>query len=56
MDMASRRFIVSTRKIERMYDSLIWKEVGESYLFGLKVLNGCHESMINIIGNDFGIS
>jgi hypothetical protein len=29
MDMASRRFIESTRKTKRMYDSLIWKEVGE---------------------------
>jgi hypothetical protein len=56
MDMASRRFIGSTRKTERMYDSLIWKEVGESCLFGFKVLNGCHESMINLVGNDFGIS
>jgi hypothetical protein len=56
MDMASRRFIGSTRKTERMYDSLIWKEVGESCLSGLKVLNGCHESMINLVGNDFGIS
>jgi hypothetical protein len=56
MDMASRRFIGSTRKTERMYDSLIWKEVGESCLFGLKVLDGCHESMINLVCNDFGIS
>jgi hypothetical protein len=56
MDMASRRFIGSTRKTKRMYDSLIWKEVGESCLFGFKVLNECHESMINLVGNDFGIS
>jgi hypothetical protein len=34
MDMASRRFIGSTRETERIYDSLIWKEVGESCLFG----------------------
>jgi hypothetical protein len=54
--MASRRFIGSTRKTERMYDSLIWKEVGESCLFGFKVLDGCRESMINLVGNDFGIS
>jgi hypothetical protein len=56
MDMASRRFIGSTREPKRIYDSLIWKEVGESCLFGLKVLNRCHESMINLICNDFGIS
>jgi hypothetical protein len=56
MDMASRRFIGSTRKTKRMYDSLILKEVGESFLFGFKVLNECHESMINFVGNDFGIS
>jgi hypothetical protein len=56
MDMASRGFIGSTRKTKRMYDSLIWKEVGESCLFGFKVLNECHERMINLVGNDFGIS
>jgi hypothetical protein len=56
MDMASRRFLGPTRETERMYDSLIWKEVGESCLFGLKVLGGCHESMINLVCNDFGIS
>jgi hypothetical protein len=56
MDMASRRFLGPTRETERMYDSLIWKEVGESCLFGLKVLSGCHESMINLVYNDFGIS
>jgi effector-binding domain-containing protein len=27
MDMASRRYIGSTRETERVYDSLIWKEV-----------------------------
>jgi hypothetical protein len=41
-------------KTKRMYDSLMWKDVGESCLFGLKVFDGCHESMINIVCNDFG--
>jgi hypothetical protein len=36
LDMASRRFIGSTRKTERIYDSLIRKEVGESCLFWIK--------------------
>jgi hypothetical protein len=49
------RIIGSTRETERIYDSLIWKEVGESCLFGLKVLNRCHEIMINLVCNDFGI-
>jgi hypothetical protein len=32
-----------------VYDSLMWEEVGESCLFGLKVLNGCHVSMTKIV-------
>jgi hypothetical protein len=57
MDMAPRGLIGSTtKKTERIYDFLIRKEVGESCLFGLKVLNGCHESMINLVCNDFEIS
>jgi hypothetical protein len=56
MDMASRRFIGSTGKTERMYDPLIWKEVGGSCLFELKVLDGCYESMVNLVCNDVGIS
>jgi hypothetical protein len=54
MDMASRIFIGSTRETERMYDSLIWKEVGESCQFGLMVWNGRHEDMAKFLSNNFG--
>jgi hypothetical protein len=54
MDMASRRFIGSTRETERIYDSLIWKEGGESCQFGLMVRNGCHEDMAKFISDNFG--
>jgi hypothetical protein len=31
---------------QEVYDSLIWKEVGESCLLGFKGINmGCHENM-----------
>jgi hypothetical protein len=53
MDMASRRSIVSTRETERIYDSLVWKEVGESCQFGLMVRNGCHEDMAKFIRDNF---
>jgi hypothetical protein len=53
MDMASRRFIGSTRETERIYDTLIWKEVGELCQFGLMVRNGCHEDMAKFISDNF---
>jgi hypothetical protein len=51
MDMASRRFIGSTRETKRIYDSLIWKEVGESCQIGLMVRNG---HMAKFISDNFG--
>jgi hypothetical protein len=54
MDMASRRFLGPTRETERIYDSLILKEVGESCQSGLLVLNGCHENMTRFISDNFG--
>jgi hypothetical protein len=56
MDMASRRCIGSTRETERMYESLIWKEVGESSQFRLMVRNGCREDMAKFISDNFGMS
>jgi hypothetical protein len=56
MDMASRRFIGSTRETERVYNSLIWKEVGESCQFGILVQDGCHETMAKFITYNSGMS
>jgi hypothetical protein len=56
MDMASRRFLGSTRETERIYDSLTWKEVGESCLFGLEVQNGSHENVAKFTNDNFGMS
>jgi hypothetical protein len=39
----------------KIYDSLTQREVGESCLIGLKVLNGCHESITKFVCNKFGI-
>jgi hypothetical protein len=44
----------STRN--RVYDSLIWKEVGESRLLGLRVQNGSHENVAKFTNDNFGMS
>jgi hypothetical protein len=44
----------STR--HRVYDSLIWKEVGESRLLGLRVQNGSHENVAKFTNDNFGMS
>jgi hypothetical protein len=43
----------STR--HKVYDSLIWKEVGESCLFGLKVQNGSHKKVAKFINDNYGM-
>jgi hypothetical protein len=37
-------------------ESLIWKEAGESCLFGLKEHNGCHGNMAKFISDNVGMS
>jgi hypothetical protein len=44
----------STR--HKVYDSLIWKDVGELCLFGLKEQNGSHENVEKSTDDNFGMS
>ena len=47
---------LQTSARHKVYNSLIWKEVGDSCLIGIKALNGRHENMTLFIWNHIGIS